>query len=328
MKTTIITIVVVVAGILWIRGTYLTSPVAVGYNSNHLHVKKASPSHQHKNLQLYPIYASNEFLKHHRELGPYLSLKEALDQKKIEVTELEAPDHGTNSQQASVNELFVENISQDTIIILGGEVVRGGKQDRMIASDFMVYPHSGKINVNVFCVEHGRWTADSEEMAFDIAMDVAPSKVRKAASSKLSAQEKVWEEVAVINEGMGEDIRTGALAHAMEDYKIQASHQPYIEHLSGIKWNENVVGVIAVMNGEIVGCDIFAQHSLFTKYFHSLLSSYSPYGDLEDEQIKPQTNVRHFLNKLLASEQSLEEQIAKQGSQLKQGRFRIHLAAF
>lgn len=331
MKTTLIIVVVVVTGLLWIRSvkyTDSTTPMAVGYNTNHLRTAPASASHRYEDLQLYPIYASGEFIQFHRVLGPYLTLKEALDQNKIEITELEAPGNVVSRQRASVNNLFVENLSADTIIILGGEVIRGGKQDRMIAKDFMIHPHSGKINVNVFCVEHGRWATEDETMLFDIAMDIAPSKVRKAASAGDGAQEKVWEEVADINEGMAEDIRTGALSHAMLDVKIQQSNLPYKEHLERIEWSDAVVGVVAVFNDEIIGCDIFAQPALFRKYYTSLLSSYYPYGELDNNQTRSQPDVNAFLNKLLADEPTLEKHLEKQGTQLKQGKFRIHLSAF
>ena len=143
------------------------------YHSENLYIEPPSEKYRYASLQLYPIFASPFFLTHHQHLGPYLSLQEAMDQKKIVITELTgkedqhtAPsatqEHDSELDEAEVNRLFVENISSDTIIILGGEVVRGGKQDRMIAQDFMVLPHSGKLDIAVFCVEHGRWTGSEE----------------------------------------------------------------------------------------------------------------------------------------------------------------------
>ncbi len=53
-----------------------------------------------------------------------------------------------------MNKLFVENNSQDTIILLAGEVVKGGKQDRTLATDLILPPGKGKKDINVFCVEY------------------------------------------------------------------------------------------------------------------------------------------------------------------------------
>ncbi len=180
MKTTIILAVAVMIVLLCIR-VYQTPgqqptvhvhqvaqhSIAI-YHSENLYTEPPSEKYRYSSLQLYPIFASTFFLTHHQHLGPYLSLQEALDQKKIVITELigqedqrstpSATQEDRALDEAEVNRLFVENISSDTIIILGGEVVRGGKQDRMIAQDFMVLPHSGKVDIAVYCVEHGRWT--------------------------------------------------------------------------------------------------------------------------------------------------------------------------
>ena len=56
--------------------------------------------------------------------------------------------------QDDVNKLFVENNSQDTIILLAGEVVKGGKQDRTLATDLILPPGKGKKDIDVFCVEY------------------------------------------------------------------------------------------------------------------------------------------------------------------------------
>ncbi len=158
MKNTILFIVVVVITTAWVNMPM--APPTGNYNQHHLSLENDNDL-RCDNLQLYPVYASSAFIKYHKNLGPYLSLEEALAQEKILITEFseaasQAPDPtGRNTEQliidgARVNTLFVENISADTIIILGGELIRGGKQDRMIAQDFMLPPHSGKVDVGVY----------------------------------------------------------------------------------------------------------------------------------------------------------------------------------
>lgn len=362
MKTTIILIVVIVITLVCIR-TYHTpeqQPAAhrlpadrqvhqvalqslAIYSSENLHIEPSSEKYRYESLQLYPIYASTFFLTHHQHLGPYISLQEALEQKKIIITELTEPiqradtsviieqDHA--GDEAEVNRLFVENISSDTIIILGGEVVRGGKQDRMIAQDFMLLPHSGKVDIAVYCVEHGRWAPSDETIFFSVAMDVAPNKVRRAVAEALP-QEKVWEEVEKLNEDLEVTAPTEALASAMNDIEMKESIHPFKEHLDSIDWPKNVVGVIAVMGNEIVGLDIFAQHQLFVKYYPNLLSSYSSdapdnYRDAaRDSVMMLYTEAQSFLNTLITTEAALDQRIQERGTQLKHNGFRIHFAAY
>ena len=71
----------------------------------------------------------------------YLTLEQAMNQKKIIV-------HETNQ----VNELAVENTSNEAVFIQAGDIVKGGNQDRMITNDFILSPHSGKLPIAAFCV--------------------------------------------------------------------------------------------------------------------------------------------------------------------------------
>ncbi len=64
---------------------------------------------------------------------------------------------GGGDVNGSVNTLFAKNNSQDTIFIMAGEVVKGGKQDRVIAQDVVIAPGES-LNLSAFCVEQNRWT--------------------------------------------------------------------------------------------------------------------------------------------------------------------------
>src|SRR2546423_1778089 len=59
---------------------------------------------------------------------------------------------------ASVNELALVNKSGKKLLLLAGEVIVGGQQDRIVQEDRIIPPVSVPIALNVFCVEHGRWT--------------------------------------------------------------------------------------------------------------------------------------------------------------------------
>ena len=350
MKTTLVILLLigVVIGLVWVYKPVkakVTPAIRYPLTSQnrdqwfglaHLQIEPPLDRHRHGDLQLYPIYASQTFILHHRPLGPYTSLQDGLAQKKLLITEITGETPGRSnasssveSDNAEVNRLFVENISADTVIILGGEVIRGGKQDRMIAQDFMVMPHSGKVDINVFCVEHARWTPDEDVMyEFNQAMDVAPSKVRKAANTK-KGQGKVWEEVEVLNESFDTKTATGTLADAINDEEMMINVKAYKDQLEKINWPENVVGVVAIRGNEVVGLDIFAQASLFRNYYPSLLSSYcSDVHEASHDKLKSFEEVQALFSELISSEEAIERYVVEQGTQLKQGRNRIHLAGY
>ncbi|MEO7990779.1 MAG: DUF6569 family protein [Chryseolinea sp.] len=353
MKTTISITVVIVIVLLCIRVYHTPGQPSVNYyhqvvhnvhviyHPENLRIKAPSEKHHYGNLQLYPIFASSFFLEHHQHLGPYLSLQEALKQKKIIITELSDKNNqqdttvasvvdsvATVFDEAEVNRLFVENIFSDTIIILGGEVVQGGKQDRMIAQDFMVLPHSGKLDIAVYCVEHGRWTYSDESTVFATTMNMAPPEVRRAADAP-AAQEKVWDKVAEMTSKMDAPSPTGALAFAVADGKMQEPLLPYKKHFESIEWPEDVVGVIAVMGNKIVALDIFAQHQLFTRYYPNLLSSYiSDAHAVSDSTTMPYAEVESFLSELINNDAALDKHIQQRGTQLKHHGYRIHVATY
>ena len=125
------------------------------YTYKNLHVNyseaDAAKSYTYENLRLYPVYANENFKNEFRTVGKYLTLQDALAKNKIKITE--------KNNGGSVNNLTIENISSDTIIIICGDVVKGGKQDRIIQNDILLRPKSGKQDLQVFCVESGRWSA-------------------------------------------------------------------------------------------------------------------------------------------------------------------------
>ena len=60
-------------------------------------------------------------------------------------------------EQGPVNSLTLANRAKLPLFLLSGEVVIGGKQDRIIGKNTVVAPRTTE-TVPVFCVEHGRWS--------------------------------------------------------------------------------------------------------------------------------------------------------------------------
>ena len=91
----------------------------------------------------------------------------------------------------SVNQLVLINRSKRPLILLAGELVSGGKQDRIIAKDRIVPPGAEPLPLNVFCVEHGRWSNGAQ---FNAASAIVHPSVREQAAVKRN-QSDVWESV-------------------------------------------------------------------------------------------------------------------------------------
>jgi len=149
-------------------------------------------SFTYKNLRLYPIKAKQTLKDQTKQITRYTPLKQALESKKIKITEKEG-----SSESAEVNSLYVQNTSTDTIYLMAGEVIQGGKQDRVLGQDMILPPKTGKKKISVYCVEHGRWTAKKDN-SFDSYFSVSGFAVRKAVEVDKD-QMKVWNKVEEAN---------------------------------------------------------------------------------------------------------------------------------
>src|SRR5712691_6413411 len=92
---------------------------------------------------------------------------------------------------ASVNQLVLINRGSKPLILLAGELVSGGKQDRIISKDRIIPAGAQPLPLDVFCVEQGRWSSGAQFSGGKLM--VHPSVREKAAVDQ--EQSKVWDAV-------------------------------------------------------------------------------------------------------------------------------------
>jgi len=265
----------------------------------------------HGNLAVFPVVASAS-----HDTSEFLTLDEGLKSGEVEVTELGnirklqrpkdgvvVPPRDPLGDGARVNQLALVNNSKRPLLLLAGEVVTGGKQDRVIGKDRIVTPESDPIDLDVFCVEPGRWVGTRDKFGSGgIAQDgngvmAAPSVRGSAMADK--DQNKVWaqagraaEQVTVEAQASlpavaGPELRrelsqTTSYAKVMQNDQIQAKvnsvarpiEQEYESTIKQLR-DRKAVGVVVAVNGEIVWADIFASTSLLEKYWPKLVRSYA-----------------------------------------------------
>ena len=138
----------------------------------------------------------------------FLTLDEGLKSGEVEVTEAGKVRGLVRSrggvaveryQGDQVNTLVLVNNSKRPLLLLAGEIVTGGKQDRIIAKDRIVPAGAEPIDLSVFCIEHGRWTESSAKFgtaAKGLAESfmVQPAVRQQAMVAK--DQQQVWDSVS------------------------------------------------------------------------------------------------------------------------------------
>lgn len=196
----------------------------------------------------------------------YMVLDEGMARKKVVIHETE--DGGTVSQ------LVLENTSDQPLFLMAGEVIIGGKQDRIIGRD-TILPARTKEGVPVFCVEHGRWSG--RKATFESAGALAHTELRKQA--KFKGQSEVWKEVSVKNEKRALKNDTDTYRHVAQgggDVKksIGAYEKHFAAALARHPRRTQMVGYVVAVNGQVVAVESFASPSLFAKLEPKLLRSY------------------------------------------------------
>ncbi len=200
---------------------------------------------------------------------------------------------------ASVNRLVLVNRGKRPLVLLAGEVISGGKQDRIIAKDRIVAPGEKPLPLDVFCVEHGRWSSGTE---FATAkMMVHPSVRERAAVDQ--KQTEVWNAVRSgstaaapasgdrglprlstprIQSTIAQNAPTESYAKVYASRTAGVPIETFVEEVqkrferstSRVK-GERVVGVVVAYGAEAAWSDIFASPELFGHYWSKLLRSYA-----------------------------------------------------
>jgi ARG/rhodanese/phosphatase superfamily protein len=251
------------------------------------------------NLTIFPVVADTS-----HDTSQFLTLDEGLRSGDVVVTEAGSagplvrprPGHPVWDEHprggAQVNQLVLINNSKRPLLLLAGEIVTGGKQDRIIGKDRLVPAESDPVDLSVFCVEPGRWVGSSAKFGAPMAM-VQPSVRAKAMADK--DQQKVWNQVGQARTAMAETVtvEAGALAAApiqesssyaravdSQEVKkqldtvaapVQQQYQSVIHQLR----DRHAVGVVVAVNGQVIWADVFASTSLLEKYWPKLVRSYA-----------------------------------------------------
>jgi len=236
---------------------------------------------------------------------------------------------GINDYGAEVNKLYVENISQDTIYLMAGEVVQGGKQDRVLAEDIILPPASGKVELPVFCVEPHRWNYESSDRSFNKYYTFTSNSIRgKAVKEK--DQHMVWDAVEEITTSQGAESSTGAYTELQNVEEYNKTLEEYSTYFNGaLASTKNCIGFVAVTGDMIIGCDIFATSDLFEKQRNNILNAYITEAITNGDKVAITDNeVLTYLEEFLSDESGQEEAIGEKGMQYKYRDKKIHVNTY
>lgn len=233
----------------------------------------------YENVTVWPIIYGGE---EQQQQVDYATLGEAMQNGWIEIVEM--PDG------ERVSSVTLKYTGTKPLILLAGDLLLGGKQDRVVAEDTVVEPRSTAV-VKVYCVERGRWTGST--MSFGYAGTQVPTNVKEQAI--IAGQSEVWGQTSGFNALAGTDgLRRGARtggggggaafagvrpggggttvdAGLKVESVVEFTKSGKAELSSVLDSESSVVGMIFVINGEIRLMELFGKPSQLAVSFDPIL---------------------------------------------------------
>lgn len=233
----------------------------------------------HENLAIYLIHGPS------RTTATPLTLAEAMAKGAVKV-------HETRN----VNQLEVENLGKADVFIQSGDIVKGGQQDRVLTVSLLLAGGGGRVPIEAFCVEQGRWAARGTEdvRRFESAAAVLPSRELRLAIKTGAApaagrgneialrQQEVWDRVAktqsklsgAIGQPVAAPASASSLQLALENTALTNARAAYGRALRAIAEQEpDVVGYVFAVNGKLNSAEAYSSNGLFRKMWPKLLDA-------------------------------------------------------
>lgn len=278
----------------------------------------------HGNLTIFPVAASST-----HDTSDFITLDEGIRSGEVVVTEagqlgglIRGPHRRIpTSTGPQVNSLVLVNNSKHPLILLAGEIVTGGKQDRVVGKDRVIPAESDPVDLGVFCVEPGRWTEESDHFSSMKSQMAQPSVRSKAMVAK--DQRQVWDSVGMANAGVAGAIvgspipRQSSYAKTFDDEKVRQAiteqaaplEQSYSSLMKQLR-DQHAVGVVVAVGGRIIWADLFASTALLNKYWPKLVRSYAAEALTTPISAKPVSlaDAQQFLDRTEGTRQMIESE--------------------
>jgi len=289
---------------------------------NELSVQYDSPW-TFKKLQLIPVRfkstGGDSSSKNHEMFnGKVISFSDAMQKHKITVKEV--TDGGPD-----VSTLMIKNRSNDNVMLMSGEMLQGGKQDRAFGETTIIPKGRRKNYVQVFCVEKGRW--DDKAKSFKHA-GTADARVRKQIDVS-KRQSKVWKQIDEELAEKNKKNQSSAYLKAYNDsFYFDSSYLHYF--IEKMKSSDSAyAGFIAITGNRIITADIFAGSDLcLAAYIENIKSYVHSLNPSDGIPSKTKDEIKTFTDKFLKDKATQKKYLSANGRMYYYNNQVIHLIAY
>jgi hypothetical protein len=211
----------------------------------------------YKNMLVFPIHYEGR-----QAPGDWETLDKAVQAGHLRILE---------KTEAQVSEVQMENLSDATVFLMSGEIIKGGQQTRVIRQDTVIEAKQ-RVAVPVFCVEPHRWTGKRE---FGSSKNLVPSSMRNAIMGG-AGQGEVWQQAAASPAARGAPNTTGNLDESLNSEQTQKDFSEMHKTLGHFSPPETVgIAVADARTGRVIGLEVFGRRDLFESLQDKLVEGYA-----------------------------------------------------
>lgn len=253
----------------------------------------------YKNLTVIPLILRNPVIN-----NALLTLDEAGDF--VDIREVDA--------DGDVPHLMAINRGAIPVIIPEGSLIRGNKQDRVVIHTVVL--NNQPLSLSVRCVEQGRWRTSSTKATK--SKFHAYASLRRKAYLHNSNQGEIWRDVDRKGRKMGCRSETGT-AEAI----YMGAEQEMAGYSNAFRVGADVSGAAFLIDGAVIGVELFPVNRIFGKQFGSIISSYA-LDAIDKELPEHALTVHEFIRQLETVGQTADGDTLTMKSELIEGKAYLH----
>ncbi len=261
-----------------------------------------------KNLKLIPIkrtvIAMND--------SSFTKLSVVTLQKGLQKGSVKIKERG-NYMVDNINILLIENKSNQSVFLKSGDIISGGRQDRVIAKDTILPPGKQQHKIPVYCIEENRWSAHEKKFEYKGSASAGLQKIIDSAHN----QTKLWDEIRKLLK-TNNQTSSSSYATLLANKKIVDTSNQYLHYflLQFSKRDSSIVGFIASTGNHVLGADIFITADLFYQTLSSLLMKYCTEAILHGETATKDNRKEQIYADEMLSPSSQQPFILKHGKMI------------
>jgi len=224
----------------------------------------------YKNMEVVPLFTDK------KSSLDYIVLDQAMKRKGFSIEET-----------GNVNNLEAYNNTNKDVLIIKGEYMVGGKQNRMMTRSALIKKKRGKKHVNlpVHCIEQGRWNTPGEFYGGKVAAAGMRHGLTKESSGE-RGQHATWENVSYNLKSTNVNSSTSNF-----DEFHKKNKKSIDDYVSNFKFKKGQVGfVVAVTDkwgNKNFYVDLFDKPVTMKKHFDRMLESYVTEAITNSPNAKP-----------------------------------------